>query len=97
MTSFFDALRCAEDFSKIEADIAFLGVPYDAGNGWRPGSRFGPREIRNYSLRYAAWGGHSANGYWDLKTRKPRMRGVRIVDCGDVDVAFYDFERNRRL
>ncbi|TWG94236.1 agmatinase [Mesorhizobium sp. J18] len=96
LTSFLRA-PVVEDFSKIDADVAFLGIPYDGGNGWRPGTRFGPREIRNLSVRYGAWGGHSANGYWDIKDRTRYLEGIRMVDCGDVDVAFYDWERNSNL
>ncbi|MER8976682.1 agmatinase [Mesorhizobium sp. M0800] len=96
LTSFLRA-PVVEEFSKIDADIAFLGVPYDGGNGWRPGTRFGPREIRNLSVRYGAWGGHSSNGYWDIKDRQRYLDGIRMVDCGDVDIAFYDFDRNSRL
>lgn len=95
LATFFRAPVC-EDFSKIDADIAFLGIPYDGGIGFRPGTRFGPREIRSYSVRYSAWGGHAANGYWDVNQRKRFLKGVRMVDCGDVDVAYYDFENNRR-
>ncbi|MGH0237086.1 agmatinase [Sinorhizobium meliloti] len=96
LTSFLRS-PVVEDFSKVDADVAFLGIPYDGGNGWRPGTRFGPREIRNLSVRYGAWGGHSANGYWDIKDRTRYLEGIRMVDCGDVDVAFYDWERNSRL
>lgn len=96
LTSFLRA-PVVEDFGKVDAEVAFLGVPYDGGNGWRPGTRFGPREIRNLSARYGAWGGHSANGYWDVKDRTRYLDGIRMVDCGDVDVAFYDWERNSRL
>jgi agmatinase len=85
-----------EDFSKIDADIAFLGIPYDAGIGFRPGTRFGPREIRTFSVRYSAWGGHTPNGYWDVNQRKRFLKGIHMVDAGDVDVAYYDFENNRR-
>jgi len=85
-----------EDFSKVDADVAVLGIPYDCGIGFRPGTRFGPREIRNYSVRYSGWGGHRPNGYWDVNQRKHFLQGVRMVDCGDVDITYYDFEINRR-
>ena len=85
-----------EDLSKVEADVAVLGVPYDCGIGFRPGTRFGPREIRNYSTRYAGWGGSLPGGYWDVNQKKRFLDGVRIVDCGDVDITYYDFEVNRR-
>jgi agmatinase len=85
-----------EDFSKVDADVAVLGIPYDCGIGFRPGTRFGPREIRNYSVRYSGWGGHRPNGYWDVNQRKHLLQGVRMVDCGDVDITYYDFDINRR-
>jgi agmatinase len=95
LATFFRSPVC-EDFSRIDADIAFLGIPYDCGIGFRPGTRFGPREIRSLSVRYSAWGGHVPNGYWDVNQRKRFLKGVRMVDCGDVDVVYYDFENNRR-
>jgi len=95
LATFFRSPVC-EDFSKIDADVAFLGIPYDCGIGFRPGTRFGPREIRSFSVRYSAWGGHKANGYWDVNQRKRFLDGVSMVDCGDVDITYYDFEINRR-
>jgi agmatinase len=95
LVSMFRSPIC-EDFSKLDADIAFLGIPYDGGIGFRPGTRFGPREIRTFSVRYSAWGGHKPNGYWDINQRKRLLKGIRMVDCGDVDIAYYDFEQNRR-
>ncbi len=97
LATFMKAPVC-EDFSKIDADVAVLGIPYDAGIGFRPGTRFGPREIRNYSVRYSGWGSwHGGSGYWDVNTKRRMLTNTRIVDCGDVDVAYYDFERNMGL
>ena len=48
ITSFMK-LPIQEDLADLDADVGFLGIPYDAGNSWRPGTRFGPREIRTYS------------------------------------------------
>jgi agmatinase len=95
LSTFFKSPVC-EDFSKIDADVAFLGVPYDCGIGFRPGTRFGPKEIRSMSVRYSAWGGHKPNGYWDINSRKQKLEGIRMVDCGDVDIAYYDFDTNRK-
>lgn len=93
LISFMKAAVC-EDLSKIDADIAVLGVPYDGGMGYRPGTRFGPRALREYSVRYSAWGAWKSAGYWDINTKKRMLTDARIVDCGDVDIAYYDFERN---
>ncbi len=95
LISMFRSPIC-EDLSTIDADIAFLGIPYDGGIGFRPGTRFGPRDIRTYSVRYSAWGSNVPSGYWDVNQRKRFLKGVRMVDCGDVDIAYYDFETNRR-
>lgn len=95
LSTFFRCPAC-EDFSKVDANVAFLGVPYDCGIGFRPGTRFGPKEIRSMSMRYSAWGGHAPTGYWDVNSRKRKLDGIRMVDCGDVDIAYYDFETNRR-
>jgi agmatinase len=94
ISTFFRSPVC-EEFSKVDADVAFLGIPYDGGIGFRPGTRFGPREMRSFSVRYSAWGGHGPNGYWDVNQRKRFLKGVRMVDCGDVDISYYDFEINR--
>lgn len=94
LATFFRSPVC-EDFSKLDADVAFLGIPYDCGIGFRPGTRFGPREIRSYSVRYSAWGGQGGSGYWDVNQRKRFLSGVRMADCGDVDIAYYEFDSNR--
>jgi agmatinase len=87
-----------EDLSKIDADVAILGIPYDGGTGFRPGARFGPRDIRANSTRYSAWGSwKGGGGYWDINAKKRMLENTRIVDCGDVDVAYYDIDRNMRL
>ena len=96
ITSFLK-LPITEDFSLLNADVGFLGIPYDVGNSWRPGTRFGPREIRNYSARYSTWGGAVPQGYWDINQNKRFLEGVTMSDCGDVDIAYYDIDRNRRV
>ncbi|MBL8669670.1 MAG: agmatinase [Alphaproteobacteria bacterium] len=95
ITSFLKSPIC-EEFDRIDADVAVLGIPYDAGIGFRPGTRFGPREIRNYSARYSAWGGSNPQGYWDVNQKKRLLKGVRIVDAGDVDIVYYDIDINMR-
>lgn len=38
-------------FGDWQADVAVLGIPYDISLGYRPGARFGPRALREASLR----------------------------------------------
>jgi agmatinase len=97
LATFMKSAVC-EDLSAIDADVAVLGIPYDCGTGFRPGARFGPREIRSHSTRFSAWGSwKGGGGYWDINRQRQMLDGVRIVDCGDVDIAYYDIERNMRL
>ncbi len=81
----------------VEADVAVLGVPYDEGTGYRPGTRFGPRALREASLRYAFFGpGPGKRGYWDLEVCRRRLGQLRVADCGDVDIVALDLEGNLR-
>ena len=96
ITSFLK-LPIIENLSNLNTDVGFLGIPYDVGNSWRPGTRFGPREIRNYSARYSGCGGSQQKGYWDINQNKRFLEDISMSDCGDVDVAYYDIERNRKI
>lgn len=80
----------------VEADVAVLGVPYDEGVGFRPGTRFGPRAIRDASLRYAVFDDARKRGYWDLEAGRRRLAALRVVDCADVDIVALDLEGNFR-
>lgn len=72
------------------ADIAVLGVPTDEGQPFIPGARFGPRAIREQSLRFVSTG----DGCFDPRTGQallePELRRGRIVDVGDVEVLTTD-------
>jgi agmatinase len=71
------------DLETLDADIAVMGVPTDEGSPFLPGTRFGPRAIREHSLRFAG-----GPGYYDPQSRRTflerEMRGGRIVDAGDA-------------
>ena len=83
--------------TREQADIAVLGVPYDAAIGYRPGTRFGPRAIRNSSTRYAfGEAGSGVGGYWDVNLKKRMLEGWRVVDAGDVDVLYLDMDYTYR-
>src|SRR4051794_1184039 len=38
-----------DDLASMQADVAFVGVPYDLGHGSKPGPRLGPAAIREAS------------------------------------------------
>lgn len=81
-----------------DSDVAVLGVPYDAGTGFRPGARFGPRSIREMSMRFPFFDPDgSLRGYYDPDLGRRFLEGVRAVDCGDVDIIYLDLDRNYSL
>jgi agmatinase len=76
------------DWSKIDADFAVLGAPFDFGTQWRAGARFGPRGIREASTLFSF--GHA--GAYDHEDDVTYLDGVRIVDIGDADIVHTDTE-----
>ena len=77
-----------EDWDKIEADIAVLGAPFDAGSQFRSGARMGPRGIREASTLFS-FGHGGAYDHEDDITYLP-AENTRIVDIGDADIIHTD-------
>jgi len=73
-----------QDLEKLDADIAIIGAPTDAGSPFAPGSRFAPRSIREHSLRFGN------KGYYDPIKKKHflqhEMAHHRLVDIGDASI-----------
>lgn len=67
------------------AKIGIIGVPFDEGSPFLPGSRMGPRGIREHSLRLPF-----ADPLYDPDTGEEylaeELRRGLIVDCGDIDI-----------
>lgn len=59
-------------------DVAILGVPFDSGTSYRPGTRLAPREIRSQSSLIRP--------YSHVQRVAPFDR-LTIVDAGDVDAS----------
>src|SRR5947199_10561838 len=72
-----------------ELDLALIGVPFDGGTTYRPGPRFGPRNIRVQSAMIRPWNpGLKINPFekW------------RIGDFGDLSINPFPIEAtNRRI
>lgn len=66
------------------ADVAVLGIPFDAGTSFRPGARFGPSYIREHSRQL--------HPYHQIHDAYP-FRDLQVVDAGDVGVGPYDVPR----
>lgn len=71
-------------------DAVICGIPYDWGVGFRPGSRFGPRAIREISTRFFL----KKSGYWDIETGKRMLEDIKIGDIGDVDILYSNHRYN---
>ena len=64
------------DLERLDADVAVMGVPTDEGSPFMPGSRFGPRGIREHS--------HFIETYSPELDRD--LEDLRLFDGGDLDV-----------
>jgi agmatinase len=78
--------RIVADLGSLDADVAVLGAPTDEGSPFMPGSRFGPRSIREHSLRFLT----DTPGYYDPQEERRylerEMGTERLADVGDADV-----------
>ena len=75
------------DWSRIDADVAVLGAPFDFGTQFRAGARFGPRSVREASTLFSF--GHA--GAYDHEDDYTYLGAdVRIVDLGDADIVHTD-------
>jgi agmatinase len=66
------------------ADIAVVGVPFDAGTSYRPGARFGPNAIRQ--------GSRLLRAYHPVLDVEP-FRHRQVADAGDLPVTPFDIMR----
>ena len=79
------------DWSRIDADVAVLGAPFDFGTQFRAGARFGPRAVREASTLFSF--GH-AGAYDHQHDRTYLPASVRMVDIGDADIVHTDTQRS---
>ncbi|MDW3225688.1 MAG: agmatinase [Paracoccaceae bacterium] len=79
------------DWHAMDADVAVLGAPFDAGTQYRAGARFGPRGVREASTLFS-FGHAGAYDHEDDATYLPA--DVRIVDMGDADIVHTDTMRS---
>ncbi|THV69945.1 Arginase/deacetylase [Aureobasidium pullulans] len=66
-------------------DIAIVGAPFDTATTYRSGARFGPRAIRQASMRQSAYRGFNARA-----ALNPYRSWARVLDCGDIPVTALD-------
>ena len=80
-----------DNLDELDAQVAFVGMPFDQGTFGRPGARYGPdgvRDARGYS--YVGYGGmqfdREAAGYFDSDRGTELLAGVTMADCGNITV-----------
>ncbi|MFM2058927.1 MAG: agmatinase [Pseudomonadota bacterium] len=66
-------------------DAAFIGVPLDIGTSHRPGTRFGPRQIRLES---------SLIRPYNMATGAAPFDALQVADLGDVPINTYSLEKS---
>ena len=85
--SFFKAPLCT-DLEDLNADVAFIRIPFDQGTFGRPGTRFGPDAIgeapraHSYADPYGQQKG--AEGFFDIDIGGDLLSGIAMADCGNV-------------
>jgi len=65
-------------------DVAIVGVPFDGGTSYRPGSRLGPREIRAQSSLIRPYSYFQKVAPFDV---------LNVADVGDIDAPPVSIER----
>jgi agmatinase len=100
----FFGVPCLRDLGMLDAQVAFLGVPYDGGTpepGIATGQRAGPAAAREateaqfYYPRLAGAGDdQGAEGWYDVEADRDYLVGVTMADVGDVAIQGSDTEAN---
>jgi agmatinase len=79
--------------ASLDAQVAFLGVPYDGGTpqpGNRTGQAEGPAAARRQSYEQFEHGA----GWYDIEADRDYLVGVTMADVGDVAIQGSDVEGN---
>ena len=64
-------------------DVVFIGIPLDIGTSNRPGTRFGPKQIRAESVMLRPY---------NMWTRAAPFDSLRVGDLGDVPINTFDLK-----
>ncbi len=96
--SFFNAPWCS-DISKLDTQVALVGVPYDYGviiPGLRSGTSLGPNAVRDGgAYNYVSpETGEGAQGWFDIEDETEYLKGVTISDVGNISVIPGEIVRN---
>ena len=95
--TFFRAPLCA-NLDQLDAQVAFIGMPFDQATFGRPGARYGPDAIRDAPRAYAYYDPYgeqqNAEGFFDIDAGGQLLRGVTMADCGNITTLPSDVLKN---
>jgi agmatinase len=77
-------MRLPHVTSPAGLDVAIVGVPFDGGTSYRPGSRYGPREVRNQSSLIRSYNFFQKVAPFDR---------LNVADVGDIDAPPVSIEK----
>jgi agmatinase len=89
----FFGVPSVSDLAALDAQVAFLGVPYDGGTpqpGLPTGQRGGPAAAREASREILDY----PEGWYDVESDRDHLTGVTMADVGDVAIQGSDTEAN---
>lgn len=66
-------------------DACFIGIPMDIGTSNRPGTRLGPRQIRDESRMIRPY---------NMATRAAPFDSLQVADIGDVPINTFDLKKS---
>ena len=66
-------------------DACFVGIPMDIGTSNRPGTRLGPRQIRDESRMIRPY---------NMATRAAPFERMQVADIGDVPINLFDLKKS---
>lgn len=69
-------------------DVAVLGIPMDIGTSWRPGTRFGPKQMRAESAMIRPY---------NMATGAAPFESLQIADVGDLAINTFSLSDSLRI
>ena len=78
-------MRLPEAPSAAGLDVAFVGIPMDIGTSNRPGTRLGPRQIRDESRMLRPY---------NMATGAAPFDHLQVADLGDVPINTFDLKKS---
>ena len=78
-----------EELKRLSPDVAIMGAPFDMGTTIRPGTRFGPRAIRQ-AAGYV--GGSPVEPMYHVSLKVQPFAVLKVVDFGDANCSPHSLE-----